>query len=118
MANEDYLNEADLFEDEALARKALHDAARGAAEVMLDLEDRGALYKYVIEVRDEAATAMVALCKVDPTNIKKIIELQQVANLYIDVTGFIHRRLKDGEDVEHAINEDFGEDEDQPKRRR
>lgn len=118
MANEDYRDEAELFEDEALARKALDDAARGAAEVILDLEDRGALYHYVVEVRDEAAAAMVALCKVDPTNTKKIIELQRVALLYIDATTFIHQRLKDGEDVEQSIAEDFGEDEDQPRRRR
>lgn len=117
MGSEDYREEAELFEDEALSRQALNKAARGAAEVIIDLEDRGALYNYIKGVRAEAAEAAVKLFAVDPTDTKKIYELQKLCNLYIDAVGFIHARLSDGEDVENAIKEDFGEDE-QPKRRR
>lgn len=107
MATEDFASEAELFDEQALARRSLERSTRAAAEVMVDLEGRGALYTYVKERAEAAAKAMIELVTVDPTDTAKIFALQRIAALYLDTVEWLHGRLESGREADQHIREDY-----------
>ena len=107
-------SEAELFEDGRTALRTLDEASRLTAEVIIDLQDKGALYAYVMEKREEAAKAMLALADANPTDTATIIELQATIRPYRDACAWIHRKLDEGEEIAEQINQENTSDESYP----
>ena len=98
-------NEAELFEEDAAVRRAMDLVTRAAAEVIIDLQDKGALYQYVASVRQEAVEAMIKLADADPTNTAAIIEYQAQIRLYFNACEFIRRTIDEGREVAEMIDQ-------------
>lgn len=86
-------------------------ATTRAAEVMVDLQQHGALYQYVLARRSAAARALRQLAEADPTSSTEIMQLQATVRLYTDACSFIDQALAAGEQAEAIINEEFHDDE-------
>lgn len=105
---------AQLFEESAANRRALDEITRVTAEVIIDIQDKGALYRYALDKRNDAITAMQVLSSAPPTDTPAIIEQQAVIRLYTDVCDWIHRSIDEGEQIAEEINsKEYGRDESQ-----
>lgn len=115
--SEDLYEEASYFDFVGTTRDRLdhivhlNQMSRKAAEVMIELQDKGALYDYVLETREEALEALHNLVFVDPENPIEITKLQSVIRRYSDVCAWINSRLEDGEVARDTIKEEFGDNE-------
>lgn len=109
--DEDGLLEEVLGLSDIDRRAALERDGRIAAEITVDLQDRGPLYRYVSERRQQAAAALRVLIETRPDtaeNIAAIIAAQASFEEFRKVTRFIHAGLYDGEQAARIIEEDYG----------
>ena len=81
------------------------------AAVEIDLSDRGPLFHYLSERRDEAAAAMLALVEVDPKDAVAVATAQARVTEYLRVTRWIKQRREEAAEADRAIKEDYGFDD-------
>lgn len=114
MADELALDEAALFETDALfeeeleRRRTLDEATEDAADVVLDLQQRGPLYKYVRMRRDGARLALAGLVDADPKDATAIAALQVKVKEYVAACTWIVSVLGRGDEADHIIETEFG----------
>ena len=114
--DEDDMDPTEVFEDEAMARYALDRVTQTAADLVMELNNKGArgLAHYAAQARDNAIEALLKLIEHDPTDHTGVAALQAQAKPYIDLCEFVHRTLEQGESADRAIEENFGNDETYP----
>jgi hypothetical protein len=101
-----------LMLDELDRRQDLEKATGKAAAVTIDLQDRGPLYQYVMERREDAARALGALVDIDPKEAVDIALLQQIVREYVRACQWIRGSLDDAAHAEKMIAEEFGTPDD------
>jgi hypothetical protein len=101
---EDGSTEAELFEERHAARRALDEITHLTAEIIVELQDRGPLYKYGLEIRNEAIDAIIALCLVDPRQTAQIIQLQAQIGAYFDLCKWISTTIAEGQAVSEQVS--------------
>lgn len=101
----------DVFAADVLAelerRNELERIGREAAHLIIDLQDRGPLYKYVQQRRKEAAAALLELATANPRDVVAITQAQSLVREYLKAIRWVHVRLEEAEDAARIIN---GED--------
>lgn len=121
MSNSNPDDEAALFDDEAMLSDGLSELERRgdlermgriAAEIEIDLQDRGPLYRYIAARRAQAIAALRQLVDVRPSDIEGITAAQASVREYLQATNFVHAGLSDGDTAEAIINEEFGNEHD------
>lgn len=107
--------EAEQFDPSALylevterRRDLDKDTTRGA-EVVIDLQEKGPLYRYGVLRRERAAKALEALVEIDPNNTAGIAALQVVVREYVAVCDFIDETLAAAQQADQIINQEFGD---------
>jgi len=107
----------DEFLDNALEEREqkfeLDRDIRVAAEIDIQMADRGPLYLYVVERRKRALGAMMDLAKIDPSDSVSIAKAQTVVFEYLDACSWIFRKQERAESAESIIEDHFDEQEEQ-----
>ncbi|MGH6791969.1 MAG: hypothetical protein ACRECF_04435 [Methyloceanibacter sp.] len=94
----------------ATETQAIEARNRIKAETMFALEQHGALYRYVLDKREEAVDAMMAFAAADPANPHQMFALQKPVLTYLDVCHWILSTLEE-EPVPIDDDEPQGEEE-------
>lgn len=102
-------DEGELYESELERRHNLERAGRIAADIEIDLQDKGPLYSYVLARREIAARALQDLVDVDPNQAATIAVLQTQVKEFINALSWIGARSAESERAEEAIKEEFGD---------
>jgi hypothetical protein len=89
-------------------RALLEKAGRIAADITIDLQEKGPLYLFVRRLRDPATAALLQLAEADAHNPVTIARLQATVKLYLESIRHIHQCLASGADAERTINEQWG----------
>ena len=109
MLNEDvYGGEVLDALDAAERRKELERATNKAAQIEIDLTDRGPLYYYLQERRNDAVAALMALATADPNDPAAVARLQASVVEYLNIGRWIKTVREEGEDADRAIEEEYG----------
>ena len=110
--------EEDAFEqffDEGLTdlerRRALEIAGRVAADIEIDLQEKGPLYLYVQARRDQARDALRALVSVDPKDAVSVVRMQTTVAEYLKVFDWIRGCMDEAENAEAIIKEDYSKND-------
>lgn len=101
---------ANFIEQEALLID-INNAVRAHAEVIIDLQDMGAMYRYVMATRANARDAVMEIMRADPHDAVRIAQLQAVYQKWTDVIEHIAAVRDDAEAAENATKEIFDADE-------
>jgi hypothetical protein len=104
MYDEGGLTEAELFEERQSARRALDEMTHLTAEVIVDLQDRGPLYKYALDLRTEAIDAIIAMVFADPRETAQIIQLQAQIGAYFDLCKWIKTTIEQGTAISEQVS--------------
>ena len=105
---DDTASPAELFEENATARRALDQITQKSAEVIYDLESKGPLFHFVLQLREEAVKGLIGLATTDPSDTKAIFELQTLVRAYLAACEFVHDTVEQGEDADAEIMETYG----------
>jgi len=111
MSTEDEAKHFDLdefYDEEIERRELLNRAASEGAGVIIDLQDKGPLYKYVLERRKRAATALRGLVDCEPTDAAGISAYQTIVREYVTAVDWIAGMLAAGAAADNAILEEYG----------
>ncbi len=106
--------EARAFSEEDQYAQFLETEGRLSAEVMIDLQDRGPLYLYVMERLAAAQQAMNGLVHCDPNDTVAIAQFQGVIHEWTNACDFINSFLERGEQAAQQIKEQFSDDNPHP----
>jgi hypothetical protein len=98
----------ELIEGEAALRYSLSRKTQLTADVVIDLEKRGALYHFVKDRRRAAIAALMALVEVDPNDAAAVYALQRQIHPYFDACDFVHRTIAEGDEADQTIEETYG----------
>jgi len=109
--DDDVRDPVEYYETERAARVALQRTTQLTADVVIDLEGKGALHHFVVAKRREAILALMALVDADPTDAAAIYALQRRVHPYLDACDFIHSTIEAGADADRTIEETFGHDD-------
>lgn len=109
LANEDLVGDDALAELERV--RELETASRVGAHIILDLQDRGPLYLYLKQRRQEAVASLLNLAAIDPRDAVAIAQHQAVVREYLKITGWIDRGIERAKEAELIINEGYGSDD-------
>ena len=100
-------NEEDTLEDYLETITEIEGATRRAAEVIIDLQDKGPLYHYLVSVRADAVEALRDLVRAEPTGAAAIAALQVRARNFTNVCQWINSCLEEGELADRHIQEHY-----------
>lgn len=101
---------ANFLEQEGLVFD-LNATIRAHAEIIIDLQDMGAMYQYVLATRERARDAMMEIMRTDPTDAVRIAQLQMTYQKWTDVIDHIASVREEADNAEKYIKENFdGED--------
>ena len=92
----------------------LNAAIRAHAEIVVDLQDMGAMYRYVMATRAEARDAVIEVMRTDPRDVVRIAQLQAIYQRWTDVIEHIAAVRDDGKAAEETTKEIFGAQEESP----
>lgn len=112
--DEDMFDEESAFTEaldnlsEIERRHLLEKQGRIAADIELDLQDRGPLYLFVQQARGTAVAAMQLLARIDVNDGPGILRAQASVQQYIQALRFIHGGLEAGQQAEEIIHEEYG----------
>lgn len=94
-------------------RRRLERDGRVAADIEIDLQDKGPLYLYVKERRAAAAAALQRLVDTDPRDATGIATTQAEVMEYLRACDWIHARIEAAEQAEEIIKEEYGDNHDE-----
>lgn len=108
------------FFDEAITdfenRQKLERLGAKAAEIQIDLSDKGPLYHYFQSRRSHASDALRQLVNADPRDGVSIALLQAGVREYLSVCDHIVASLRDAQLAAELINQEYGPNEhDEPE---
>lgn len=98
----------ELVAAESVTRAALSRATQLTADIVIDLESKGALFAFIKAQRRIAIEALTALIDVDPTDSKEVYALQRRIHPYFDACRFIKTSIAKGAEADETIEETFG----------
>lgn len=109
----------DLFFADTLAelegqelRKYLEHKGYIAAELQIDFERQGAMYRYARSRRIEAAEAMRMLVDSDPRDAVRIAQMQAQVQEYLRIVIHVRAIEQEAVEADKQIREQFGDDHD------
>lgn len=104
----------ELIESSSAMRAALSRATQLTADIVIDLEQKQALYAFLKDRRREAVEALESLVDVDPTDAKAVYALQRRIHPYFDACRFIKESVAAGTEADETIEETYGHGAENP----
>lgn len=89
----------DQYIQEIMAAEVLEKRNRRAADIILDIQDRGPLYHFLSDRRAHAIQALLSLIDIDPRDSVSIARLQAEARSWTDAVDWMSTRLEEADDA-------------------
>ena len=106
---DDFEDDVDRYTSEHAARVALQRRTQLAADVVIDLERKGAMHHYLRSRWKTAVDALVALVEANPSDAATIFALQSEIRPLFDACDFIKKTIAQGDEADHDIEEMYAD---------
>lgn len=95
--------------DELQRKHELERTGRVAADIIIEIEDKGPLGLYLKERRDLAKDALLSLATIDPKDGVTIAQRQEIVKEYLRLSRWIRARLSEAKAAHEIIEREYGD---------